>query len=1487
MAGYRKHPPEQQTPKSDGDDISIGDITDANAIAIGRDAQAIVNQFGPSDSEIQEIVKTTLTTFEGLELRWNGENPFIGLERFTQDESQYFYGREELIRELLSKLEHTSFLCLAGPSGSGKSSIADAGILYKVKNKRADIQNNGSDIARKVSELSKSDIASKENERRESLDLRITPSETSETNLRDLLNDSSNDERFIVIDQFEEIFTHYSSKEDKATQNNIIQLIVDAGGKSESSLKIILVVRTEFLASSLEYPALLRLLNKNGVEFIGAMDIHELIRAIVKPLQAVGATIQEALVIQIISEVIGQPGALPLMQFTLGKLFQKQIKDKVKGDLVSLTYDAYAALGGISSSLNDHAENIRKYRFAGEKNQIFEEIFPQLVRFGEHGQPDTRRVVPLIDLKPRNYSLEDFRQFIQELSSPDVRLLTTDDNKSVNAINENGLVPQLETVDIDTQTVTLAHEKLLDAWEWLRNLLNEQHVTIALQNQIFDDARLWEKNNRQLGFLYREGRLVNPREQFESDKLTLNALASDFLQQSITTEDARVQAEEAARQRALDQAHALAETQKRELEKEKALSRQQSKTLRWSRAAGVALAATAIALFVAWSLRGSVIKITKRALESEILAKNNAEEATRNAEEATNNAQITIAKDLTNKILNELSVDTRAAIALSPQGLPSKDREPAIPYVPEAEFALTQALIRVQERDYFELAERPLTSEHIDIYDSNTENTLIVGGDKVYLIEPQTALQPREITTTLTVIDGVKWGRAEQYAAYGRATLAPESYVIELWQEDEPSVRISVDEAIACAEWHPTKELIAICSGNQILYWSSPWTNQTAPAGPQLFNRSVSALWSPDGTHLAVQGDAWELLIWQAEDERIIVHEEHAHEDLITAMEWSPDGKVLITGAVEEQDPFEPEPLKIWHTSPKQEPQLLEICPEHGVVGIEFVDDERFNTWSQKGFLRQWNLDGEQIYPTFESVLCNNIPGAITIENIFHLPNESLLVARSDGTGEVRRSVSETSFVLAGHEKIISSAALSSDAKYLATGSQDGTIRIWDTETGKGISILRRHHESNFPGRADVLFVAWEENGRFIKSIGEDGTLRRWEVFDSNRYPICQYEDDNGLPICIEPGHTLPPITGNLRQVQWFKDGTQFGTMSTISRKEEEKIKRYWITQAWSIKPRVQDRNSTDIQPTYQFTISASTPISLTHLSSGEEIANALWLPSGDLLLSNEFGKVEIFDPESKSAITSLTGYTSNTTAVAALPGKIAIADENGVVRVWKNDFTLPTTLNNFSSNSGQASVPIHTLAWSESGNELLGSSNQAILWDVTTGQVIGQSPITHTHEIYAAMSPDTSNIAVAHGASISIWNRETGKIMSTPIDGENSLRGIKWLAGTIWPNQPLTVANDNEFPPNAKRDLLLAWGGDGTVQLWDWRAGAEIFRITEPYCDDSPDAISMSDINNTNSLLLSVGECQDTIRLWNMWHQRPEELLAVADSLRRPDQVK
>jgi serine/threonine protein kinase len=89
-----------------------------------------------------------------------------------------------------------------------------------------------------------------------------------------------------------------------------------------------------------------------------------------------------------------------------------------------------------------------------------------------------------------------------------------------------------------------------------------------------------------------------------------------------------------------------------------------------------------------------------------------------------------------------------------------------------------------------------------------------------------------------------------------------------------------------------------------------------------------------------------------------------------------------------------------------------------------------------------------------------------------------------------RKKISEHSFLdktLTGHSDSVRSVVYSPDGRYLASGSDDKTIKIWEVATGKELRTLTGHSDR-------VSSVAYSPDGRYLASGSSDDTIKIWEV---------------------------------------------------------------------------------------------------------------------------------------------------------------------------------------------------------------------------------------------------------------------------------------------------------------------------------------------------------------------------------------------------------
>ena len=148
-----------------------------------------------------------------------------------------------------------------------------------------------------------------------------------------VLGDDSTRRAVIVIDQFEEIFTQLSPERENE-RVAFLNLLTYAATAPNGRTLILFTLRSDFVTNCASYPNLNALVNQQFIQ-VGAMTPDELVSAISRPAYQVGLRVDPALIAQIVNDVRGEPGALPLMQFALKDLFEAE---KSKGEL---TLDGY------------------------------------------------------------------------------------------------------------------------------------------------------------------------------------------------------------------------------------------------------------------------------------------------------------------------------------------------------------------------------------------------------------------------------------------------------------------------------------------------------------------------------------------------------------------------------------------------------------------------------------------------------------------------------------------------------------------------------------------------------------------------------------------------------------------------------------------------------------------------------------------------------------------------------------------------------------------------------------------------------------------------------------------------------------------------------------------------------------------------------------------------------------------------------------------
>lgn len=329
--------------------------------------------------------------------RLQDTGPFRRLEAFRVLDTELFFGRDKLQKSLADILEKTGFIALIGPSGSGKSSLALAGVVpehyYNYRQKKLI---GGPSKEERILNIDGETVA-------------IRFSQNGIKALEDLQSSSCT---YLVLDQFEEVFTQ---ARDEQTRERFLKLALQWIKKAQITTQstaqgsatgtqprhyVILTMREDFLSRlnappegkhSESYEALQNVVHgalespvtdaPQSLGLIKPMDPESLTQALYQMAHSARPRLEfdPGLVEAMVAEVKDEQAAMPLLQVAAHELWERRHGPHLR-------FDEYQAMDGVRHAIVALAERaFQRVGQNGDQQKRILDIFARLIRLSEGG----------------------------------------------------------------------------------------------------------------------------------------------------------------------------------------------------------------------------------------------------------------------------------------------------------------------------------------------------------------------------------------------------------------------------------------------------------------------------------------------------------------------------------------------------------------------------------------------------------------------------------------------------------------------------------------------------------------------------------------------------------------------------------------------------------------------------------------------------------------------------------------------------------------------------------------------------------------------------------------------------------------------------------------------------------------------------------------------------------------------------------------------
>jgi WD40 repeat protein len=458
----------------------------------------------------------------------------------------------------------------------------------------------------------------------------------------------------------------------------------------------------------------------------------------------------------------------------------------------------------------------------------------------------------------------------------------------------------------------------------------------------------------------------------------------------------------------------------------------------------------------------------------------------------------------------------------------------------------------------------------------------------------------------------------------------------------------------------------------------------------------------------------------------------------------------------------------------------LRFHTDGDLLALAFTSPEILWSVEEPGVLRQWNVTtGQPLGSAFLSDL----------ETLWVFSGDGrVLVSASDevslwdpATGQLRLTLPQPSWVTA--------VAMRAQPAQVATGHDDGVVRIWDPATNRLVHELAGHDQP-------IGALAYSQDGARLASAGEDRLIRIWETGSGRLLG------------------TLSRHTDRIGGLLWHPQG------------------RILISAAWDRTARLWDTTTFE-------------PIILLNTHADQVTALALSPDGSVLACADSANTIHLWDPDAAKELHVLPEHQNEIRCLAfsADGQRLASGGTDWIIHLWD------PRQGRLLSGHGQPALQRTHLAVVNQGKGLASTCGGVCLrvWDIASGHTSGQPAGAPQPEVLTG-SPDGRWLAGGQDKQILLWDAVTGELNAV-LEGQagkvaalafapdsTTLASASATDGTVWlwnvqtrePVLVIPMAADGctvetlAFHPRGHLlaaggiDWLATGGSDGAVSIWD-----------------------------------------------------------------------